>query len=324
VKVLYIGGTGEISEACVARSVEIGHPVTVFNRAQRTASVPETVDHVIGDLRDDRVYARLADRDFDVVCQFLAYDPDTVQRDIDLFSHRCSQYVFISTASAYQKPHGGQVVTEATPLDNPYWAYSRRKAACELLLTASLDRLPTTIVRPSHTYRTRFPSTVIDGDHLAWRMLNDKPVPVHGDGESLWTLTHSADFACAFSKLLGRDESVGSAYHITNDVTQSWNDILEAVGATLRKQPMICPVATEALVGYRPEWEGPLLGDKAHSMQFDNSRIRSVIGPWECEIALREGLDRVGDLVMARLGEGYQPDRQLDELIDRIVDFAGF
>ncbi len=318
-KVLYIGGTGEISQACVAQSIEIGHQVTLFNRGQRNETIPDTVDRVVGDLRDFDVYAGLAKRDFDVVCQFLAFDTATVQRDIDLFSGHCQQYVFISTASAYQKPPNGHVVTEATPLENPFWAYSRHKAACESLLAESLDRLPATIVRPSHTYRTRFPSPVIDGDHLAWRILNDKPVLVHDDGESLWTVTHSEDFARAFTKLLGRVEAVGSAYHITNDVAQSWNDIVDAVGETLERRPVIQQVPTDTLVGYKPEWEGPLLGDKSNSMQFDNSRIRSVIGPWECKISLQDGLDLVSAHVDARLSAGYMPDRTLDELVDRIV-----
>jgi len=319
VRVLYIGGTGEISLSCVAQSVESGHRVTVFNRGRRDEKTPPGVDHVVGDLRDARAYARLAERDFDVVCQFLAFDPEAVERDIDLFSGRCRQYVFISTASAYQKPLDGHVVTESTPLRNPHWAYSRRKAACESLLTRSLDRLPATIVRPSHTYRTRFPSTVIDGDHLAWRISNEKPVLVHDDGESLWTLTSSEDFARAFTRLLGRAEAVGSAYHITDDAAQSWNQILEAVGETLRKQPVIRPVSSEVLVGYEPEWEGPLQGDKSSSMKFDNRKIRSLIGPWECEVSLRDGLDRVGALVEARLRAGYRPDRTADALVDRIV-----
>lgn len=318
-KVLYIGGTGEISQACVAQSVTIGHQVTVFNRGHREDKLPDTAEQLVGDLRDNEAYASLADRDFDVVCQFLAFDTSTVQRDIDLFSGHCRQYVFISTASAYQKPLDGHVVTENTPLENPFWAYSRKKAACEALLAECSDKLPATIVRPSHTYRTRFPSPVIDGDHLAWRILNNKPVPVPDDGESLWTVTHSEDFARAFTELLGRAEAVDTGFHITNEVAHSWNDIVNAVGTTLGRQPVIHHAATDTLVGYKPEWEGPLFGDKSNSMQFDNSRIRSAIGPWVCEISLQHGLDLVNEYVHARLSAGYTPDGTLDELVDRIV-----
>ena len=320
-KVLYIGGTGEISRSCVARSVELGHDVTAFNRGRRSETVPDEVEHVVGDLNSDDVYGDLARRGFDVVCQFLVYGTETAERDVKLFAGHCEQYVFISTASAYQKPNRQPVVTEDTPLENPYWAYSRSKAACEVLLRSAFEsgRLPVTIVRPSHTYRTRFPSTVIDGDHLAWRLLNDKPVVVHGDGESLWTLTHADDFARAFTRLLGKSDSLGEAFHITSDEAPAWNTILREVGRTLDREPDIRPVPCETLVSYKPEWQGPLLGDKASSMRFDNRRVRSVVGPWTCEISLRDGLRRVAEHVAARLGGGYRPDPALDALIDQIV-----
>jgi nucleoside-diphosphate-sugar epimerase len=302
--------------------VALGHEVTVFNRGLRNEVVPAGVEHVSGDLRDDQIYSQLPAGNFDVVCQFLAYDTDTVQRDVDLFSGRCTQYVFISTASAYQKPHPGGLVTEDVPLVNPFWAYSRSKAACEALLTADIgdDRLPVTIVRPSHTYRTRYPSTVVDGDHLAWRILQGKPVIVHDQGESLWTLTYSEDFARAFTLLLGNPEAVGGTYHITSDEAPSWNAIIEAVGETLGKQPEICGVPSATLIEQKPEWEGPLLGDKSNSMRFDNSSVRTVIGSWECEITLQDGLQRVCPYVERRLDAGYLPDAELDALIDRMIE----
>jgi nucleoside-diphosphate-sugar epimerase len=320
-RVLYIGGTGEISKACVSRSVEIGHEVTVFNRGRRKETLAEDVEHVIGDLRDEEAYGRLPARGFDVVCQFLAYDTETVRRDMNLFSDHCAQYVFVSTASAYQKPRCDELITEDTPLVNPHWAYSRSKAACESLLSGASEegRLPTTIVRPSHTYRTRFPSTVIDGDHLAWRILRSRPVVVHDKGESLWTLTHAGDFARAFTLLLGNPESLGREFHITSDDALPWNGILDAVGQTLGRKPEICPVPVKALLGYNPKWEGPLLGDKANSMRFDNRAVRSVVGPWECEVTLGDGLSRVSEHVETRLRGGYEPDAALDVLIDGIV-----
>ncbi|MEM8767744.1 MAG: NAD-dependent epimerase/dehydratase family protein [Pseudomonadota bacterium] len=319
-KVLYLGGTGEISQACVDESLARGHAVTLFNRGRREAP-PEGVELISGDLRDQAKYAELAERGFDVVCQFLAFDTDAVARDVALFSGQCAQYVFISTASAYQKPHAGGLVTEDTPLGNPFWAYSRKKADCEAFLTAAHaeGKLPVTIVRPSHTYRTRFPSTVIDGDHLAWRLLRDKPVPVHDDGESLWTLTHSIDFARAFVRLLGDPAAWGQTLHITSDEALSWNAILAAVAAHLGKRAEIFPVPLAALLEHRPEWEGPLRGDKANSMRFDNRRLREVIGPWEAELSLAEGLALVGAHVEARLDAGYVPDAETDALIDRLA-----
>lgn len=320
-KVLYIGGTGEISFACVNRSLELGHDVTVFNRGLRGESVSADVEQITGDLRDDEIYRQLAARDFEVVCQFLVYDTGSVQRDVDFFAGHCAQYVFISSAAAYRKPHHDGLVTEDVPLTNPYWVYGRSKAACEALLTrATLDgQLPATIVRPSHTYRTRLPSTVVDGDHLAWRMLQDKPVIVHDDGETFWTLTHADDFAQAFARLLGNPQAIGSAYHITSDEAPTWKRIIEEVGETLGKRPKIHGVPSTTLVGYKSAWEGPLLGDKSNSMRFDNSSIRGLIGDWRCEVTLHEGLQRVWPRVQQRLEAGYQPDPELDALIDRII-----
>ncbi len=322
-KVLYIGGSGEISAACVERSVALGHEVTVFNRGLRAEALPPAVKHIRGDLRNDADYQALGKGAFDAVCQFLVFKPAQVQRDVDLFAGRCRQYVFISTASAYEKPHRGGLVTESTPLVNPFWKYSRDKAACESLLAKVGDRLPFTVVRPSHTYRTRLPSTVIDGDHLAWRLREGKPVLVHDDGASLWTLTHAEDFARAFTRLLGETRALGETFHITSDEAPSWLAVLRAVGTCLGCTPDLRGVATATLLGYEPAWEGPLRGDKANSMRFDNSRVRDVIGDWACEISLEEGLRRVRPFVERRLADGYRPDAALDALIDRIIAERG-
>ena len=211
-RVLYIGGTGEISRACVDRSVAFGHDVTVFNRGRQADDLPG-VTRVVGDVRDEDALQALAAQNYDVVCQFLAFDTDAVQRDIRHFGGRCGQYLFIGTASSYRKPHGG-VVTEATPLGNRYWLYSRKKADCEAVLRQAhaAGALPVTIVRPSHTYRTRLPSTVVDGLHLAWRLQRHQPVVVHDEGASRWTLTHADDFANAFVRLFGVAASLGEAF----------------------------------------------------------------------------------------------------------------
>ncbi len=320
-KVLYIGGTGEISHACVERSLDLGHEVTVFNRGRSSEAVPAAVEHVAGDVRDEVAYRQLAQRGFDAVCQFLAYETTDVQRDLDLFSGHCGQYVFISSASAYRKPPPGTLVTEDMPLENPHWEYSRRKAACESLLREAVEtsQIGATIVRPSHTFRTRFPSSVLDGDHLAWRILRGKPVLMHDDGTSLWTVTHSDDFARGFVPLLGNATALGRTFHITSDEAQPWNTILDTVGDVLGHEPEVCHVPSTTLVQYEPALEGSLLGDKSHPMQFDNSALRRVIGPWVCELSLRESLARASEIVKARLRNGYQPEMELDAAVDGIV-----
>jgi len=317
-KVLYIGGTGEISYACVMASLVRGHEVTVFNRGQR-ATLPPEVRQVQGDLQDAAPYASLSGDEFDVVCQFLAFKPDTVERDIGFFSGRCSQYMFISTASAYHKSPTGEPITEQTPLDNPFWEYSRNKAACEARLLAA-DGFPVTIVRPSHTYRERVPSTVVSGDHLVWRLLRKKPVVVHDDGESLWTLTHASDFAAAFTGLMGRPEALGESFHITNDDARSWNRILTCVAGALSCPIEIRQVPTPVLIENEPGWAGPLLGDKANSLKFDNRKLQRLLPEWRCHMGLEAG---VATAVQQLLERGVpEPDAGLDALIDQLVQVS--
>lgn len=320
-RVLYVGGTGEISFACVEEAVRAGHDVTVFNRGQRPAVGPSSVRQVVGDVNDAALYQEVAARNFDVVCQFLAFEPDDVQRDIKAFGGRCGQYVFISSASAYQKPSRVSLVGEDTPLDNPFWEYSRKKAACEARLRAAEDAgdIRVTIVRPSHTYRTNLPSTVVRGDHLAWRLVNGKPIIVHGDGESVWTLTHSEDFARAFVKLCGRQEALGDVFNITDSAGHTWNRILRTVGSAIGVEPNIVNVLSKVLVKYEPSWKGTLLGDKSNSMIFDVSRISRVAGGWRCSVSLEEGVERAWRVTQDRLRSGYRPDPELDARVDQII-----
>jgi nucleoside-diphosphate-sugar epimerase len=320
-RVLYVGGTGEISFACVEEAVRAGHDVTVFNRGQRPAVGPSAVHQVLGDVNDEALYREVAARNFDVVCQFLAFEPKDIERDIEAFAGRCGQYVFISTASAYQKPSRVSLVGEDTPLDNPYWEYSRKKAAGEARLRAADEAgdMRVTIVRPSHTYRTNLPSTVVRGDHLAWRLLNGKPVIVHGDGESVWTLTRSEDFARAFVRLCGHPDALGGVFNITESAGHTWNNILRTVGAAIGVEPKIVNVLSKTLVAYEPSWEGTLLGDKSNSMIFDVSRVSRIAGGWRCEISLEAGVERAWRYTQDRLKGGYRPDPDLDALIDRII-----
>jgi len=320
-RVLYIGGTGEISYACVERSVEAGHEVAVFNRGRVDEPLPEGVRHIKGDLGDAAGYGRLGEEGFDVVCQFLAYDVAAVKRDAEVFGGRCGQYVFISSASAYQKPPQRLVITENVPLENPYWAYSRAKAAMEAYLMGehAAGRMAVTVVRPSHTHRRRFPGGVASGDDWAWRILNGKPVVVHGDGTSVWTLTHSTDFAVPFVGLLGNDRALGEAFHITRHIEgTTWNEIYREVGRALGAEARLVHVPTDTLIRYNPDWSGPLLGDKTWSVLFDNRKVKSVAGDFRCRVDLGEGMRRAAEHYRWRAG-AYKPDAALHALLDRIA-----
>lgn len=312
-RVLFIGGTGEISFDCIHESVRLGHEVSVFNRGRNNAGLPRECRCITGDINDAAAYGRLADARFDVVCQFRLFTPAEIARDIALFGGACGQYVFISTASAYRKPVRDLPITEATPLGNPHWAYSQAKAGMEALLQAQ-RALPFTIVRPSHTYRTRMPTPL--GGEVS-RLLRGKPVVVHGDGESLWTITHAQDFARPFARLLGEPRALGEAYHITSDRQWPWNEIFEAIAAALDvREPRWVHVASDTLVRYQPEWEGPLLGDKSPSVAFDNAKVKSVVGDFSCPIDPWLG--------MRMVAAAYPPDPEVydvarDALYDRIV-----
>jgi len=320
-KVLYIGGTGEISYECVRRDAALGRDVTVFNRGRNPEPLPNGVWRIAGDLSDDAAHAELGKQTWDVVCQFLAYDLATVRRDVEVFAGRCGQYVFISTASAYQKPPKRLVVTEETPLENPYWAYSRTKAEMEAYLLAehAAGKLAVTVVRPSHTLRTRFPGGIARGHDWAWRMLNGKPIILHGDGTSLWTLTHSRDFATAFCGLLGNARALGEAFHITRHMeSYTWNEIFAAAGRALGAEPIVVHVPTETLVRYNTDWSGPLLGDKTWSVMFDNSKVMDVAGAFECKVGLDEAM-RAAAENFRRHEDAYEPDPQRHAFLDRIA-----
>ena len=320
-RVLFIGGTGEISTACVRRAAEAGHAVRLFHRGRTEEPLPEGVHHIIGNIADDDAYAALGRENFDVVCQFIAYDAAAVRRDVQVFGGRCGQYIFISTASAYRKPLREYVITEAVPLANPYWPYSQAKADAEahLLAEHAAGRIRATIVRPSHTHRAKFPGGIASGDDWAWRILQDKPIIVHGDGTSLWTLTYATDFAVPFVNLFGKPAALGQAFHITRHMeSYTWNRIYLAVGEALDAEASLVHVPTDTIVRYNREWAGPLLGDKAWPVIYDNTKVMSVAGEFECRVSLEEGLRLAAEHVRRRL-TSYTPNAAQHALLDRIA-----
>lgn len=318
-RVLYIGGSGIISSACVRRSLAVGHEVTVLNRGQSTTrALPDGLTVVHGDIHD-RSAARdaLAGKDFDVVCDFVAFVPDHVQVDIDLFRGAVGQYVFISSASAYQKPVGRLPIVESTPLRNPWWQYSRDKIACEDLLVRRYrdDGFPATIVRPSHTYdRTSIPIT--GGWTAVDRMRRGAPVVVHGDGTSLWHLTHHVDFARAFVGLLGNPQTIGDSFHITADEVLTWDQIYTelAVAAGVR-EPQLVHVASDAIAAAAPDWGPGLVGDKAHSVIFDNAKVKCVVPDYVARTPFS-----VGAREIVAWYDADESRREIDPSVDTAFD----
>ena len=317
-KVLFIGGTGVISSACSRVAVEHGIDLFVLNRGRSTdRPLPPGVTTLRADTREPRsVRQEIKDLDFDAVVDWVAFTPDQVRTDIELFSGRTGQYVFISSASAYQTPPARVPVTESTPLRNPFWAYSRGKIACEDLLVAAYREqgFPATIVRPSHTYdQTTVP---FDGRWtVLGRMLAGKPVIVHGDGTSLWTLTHHEDFARAFVPLLAHPRTLGDAIQITSDDVLTWNQIAEALAAALGVSAQVVHVPSDAIAAADPDWGAGLLGDKAHSMIFDNAKVRGLVPGWRAVIPFEQGAREIADWYRA------DPARQVtDARLDAVMD----
>ncbi len=322
--ILYLGGTGTISAACVRRSVAEGHRVSVLNRGSSRRPLPPEVELLEADIRDTAaVRAAVGDRRFDVVAEFLAFTPDHVAADLDLFEGRTGQYVFISSASAYEKPPRLLPVTESTPLRNPFWQYSRDKIACEdVLVAAHRERgLPVTIIRPSHTYDERLLPTLGHWNDIA-RMRDGRPVIVHGDGTSLWTITHADDFAVAFTGLLGNPAAIGDAFTITGTHAPTWNQIYgwlaDAAGVA---SPDLVHVASDTIAAFAPELGPGLIGDKAHSMLFDASKVRALVPEFRTTVTFDEGARRILAYYDAH-PEAQQVDEGRDAVFDRIAAHA--
>jgi nucleoside-diphosphate-sugar epimerase len=291
-RALIIGGNGIISSSVSRLAVERGFEVTVLNRGLNDTRPPLTgVRHLTGDASDAAsVASAIGDEKFDVVANFRSFLPEQVKGDISLFAGRTGQYLYISSASAYQKPVARLPITESTPLNNPFWQYSRDKIASEDALVAAYRcaDFPVTIVRPSHTYdETLIP--VEGGWTIIDRMRRGLPVLVHGDGTSLWTLTHARDFAVGFVGLMGNPVAVGDVFQITSDFVYPWDAIYRALGVAAGVEPTLVHVASETIAAAIPDWGPGLLGDKSHSVVFDNSKLRSVVPDFNPTTTFAEG-----------------------------------
>ena len=319
-KVLFIGGTGVISSACTELAIQQGIELYLLNRGKSIRPMAEGAIHLQGDIHQPAsVLAALGDRTFDAVVEWMAFTPPQVKSDIELFRQRTGQYIFISSASAYQKPPSFLPITESMPLVNPFWQYSRDKAACETLVkqAGNENGFLYTIVRPSHTYdRTLLPFH--GGYTTVARMRAGKPVVVHGDGTSLWTMTHHRDFAVGLVGLLGNPHAIGQTFHITSDESLSWNQIYTLVARAAGVVPELVHVPSDLIARYDPQWGASLLGDKAHSMIFDNSKIRQVVPNFNPAIPFWQGAKEIiswYDEDPARQTVDAQNDRVQDQLI---------
>ena len=295
-RVLFIGGTGIISTAVSRLAVARGVDLWLCNRGEHPVAIAGA-RHVRANINDAAaVRAALGDEHFDAVVDWVAFEPSHVERDMALFAKRTKQYVFISSASAYEKPPRTPIITESTPLKNPFWDYSRNKIACEdLLVRAYRERdFPATIVRPSLTYDTVLPiaiggwgcATLLD------RLKSGRPIIVHGDGTSLWTVTHADDFAKGFVPLLGHPGAIGQSYHITTDEVLTWNQIYTAIAETVGVTPNVVHIPSEFIAEVEPEMGPGLLGDKTHSTVFDNSKIKRIVPDFVATIPFHVGIRR--------------------------------
>ena len=320
-KVLFIGGTGKISSACTPLAVEKGHDVYLLNRGQTDRPVPEGAKVIKGDIRDiDSARKALEGHTWDAVVNWIAFTPEHIETDIELFRGRTNQYVFISSASAYQSPPVNLPVTESTPLANPYWKYSQDKIACEerLMRAYREEKFPFTVVRPSHTYdKTMLPFqggwTVVD------RMRKGKKILVHGDGSSIWVYTHHTDFAKGFVGLLGNNRAIAEAFHITSDELLTWNQLHEIMGRAAGAPPLEVVHAPSDLINkFDPAWGAGLLGDKTASMIFDNTKIKRVSPEFRCTVPFEQGAREIAAWYDADPSRQVV-DEKFNALTDRII-----
>ena len=296
-KILFIGGTGIISSACTALAAERGFDLTLLTRGLRAVNLPRGVKTLVADINDSSLPSKLAHESFDAVVDWIAFTPAEIERDLRLFQGRTRQFIFISSASVYQKPARHYLITESTPLANPHWDYSRNKIACEERLMKAYrdDGFPVTIVRPSLTYgETLIPLVLNSWAELSYtavdRMLRGQKLIVPGDGSSLWVITHNSDLAKGFIGLIGNEQAIGHAFHITSDEVLTWDQLFRIVGAAVGVEPKLVHIASDFIIACVPEKEGTLIGDKALSAVFDNTKIKRFVPGYCATTSFAEGI----------------------------------
>lgn len=325
-KALLIGGTGIISTAISKQLLENNCELYLINRGTRNNILPDGVIELTIDINDEAAVSRLIkDMSFDVVADFIAFVPSQLERDYRLFAGKTKQFIFISSASAYQKPLANYLISESTPLANPYWEYSRNKIACEdfLMRMYRENGFPITIVRPSHTYDERSIPLGVHGKNGSWqvvkRMLEGKPVIIHGDGTSLWTMTHNTDFAKGFIGLMGNIHAIGETVHITSDESLTWNQIYRAIADALGVEFKPYYISSDFLVkcgGY--DFLGSLIGDKANSVVFDNSKLKKLVPDFTATKRFDIGVRETVKFILAH--EKYQiEDKEFDCWCDMVI-----
>ncbi|MDG0811410.1 SDR family oxidoreductase [Cohnella rhizosphaerae] len=325
-KALFIGGTGTISAAITRQLAAQGCELYVLNRGTRNEGLPSSVKTLEADINDESCVADLIrDMSFDVVADFIAFVPAQLERDYRLFAGKTKQFIFISSASAYQKPLSDYRVTESTPLANPYWEYSRNKIACEEYLMKQYreQRFPITIVRPSHTYDERSIPLGVHGSKGSWqvakRMLEGKPVLIHGDGTSLWTMTHNEDFAKGFIGLMGNLHAIGESVQITSDESLTWNQIYTAIADALDVPLSAVHAPSEFLAACsREDFTGGLIGDKANSVVFDNAKLKRLVPGFTADIRFDQGIKRTVAHILAH-PELQREDPEFDAWCDSVI-----
>ena len=325
-KVLFIGGTGTISSAISELAVRNGIELYLLNRGNRSQFVPEGVKMISADIRDEKeVVEKLKGAKFDIVADFIAFQTADVERDFRLFRDKTRQYIFISSASAYQKPLANPLIIESTPLSNPYWEYSRNKIACEeyLMEKYRTKNFPVTIIRPSHTYNKNSMPLDIRGPKGAFSVLErirkGKKVLLHGDGTSLWTVTHARDFAKAFIGIMGNIHAIGEAYHITSDEKLTWNQIYETIAAEMGVKPNLVHIATDTLTALSDTFVGGIQGDKMSSVIFDNTKIKRAVPDFEATIRFDQGVRESLDYIYTHK-ELQIEDPEFDAWTDALIE----
>lgn len=325
-RVLLIGGTGTISLAVSRCLLEQGNELYLLNRGNRNNDLPG-IREIACDIHEEAsVTAKLKGLDFDAVADFIAFGPEDLERDFRIFAGKTKQFIFISSASAYQKPPSDYIITESTPLINPFWEYSRKKIAGEdfLMEKYRTEGFPVTIVRPSHTYNERKVPLAVHGNKGSWqvlkRMLEGKPVIIHGDGSSLWTLTHNSDFAAGFTGLIGNPHALGQTVQIMTDESLTWDQIYEIIAGTLGVKLNCVHISSDflAAAGRQFDFEGELLGDKSRTVVFDISKLRRLVPDFKPEITMANGIRNTVRYVSTHR-ECQIPDQEFDTWCDAVI-----